>query len=441
MGAIVSCLACQAVSCCAGMACNCCGKIIPISKSIATRFMYVFLFFVASLVQYVLSNWSKELFSWIPVLDVCKSSDSERWCIGALSAARVCFAMTLFHLIFAVFMIRVKNSSDFRANIQDGWWSLKFLVIAGLVVVAYVIPNVFFVYFGWIALFGAAIFIIIQLMLLVDFAYTWANAWIANYDETESPLWYWLLLGSTIVMYILCLAATVLIYVFFYKGSDCWLNAFLPTINVAMCLLLSFLSVHPRIQAAHPGGTGLLQSAVVSVYATYLIVSAITAEPDKDGFHCNPLDQVGSSLSTLVLGAMFTIVAVCFTAIRTSTQGNSLLATTSVDPEKDENKSLVGEDNQIGEDGEEAKDDEVEEVTYNYTFFHITFMSATMFVYMLVTNWATISQTTTTDGDSEYKVDHGMVAVWVKAVSSWLVGLLYAWTLTAPALFPNRDFS
>lgn len=42
-------------------------------------------------------------------------------------------------------------------------------------------------YFGMI---GGFLFIIIQLILIVDFAHSWANAWVGNYEETESKGWY-----------------------------------------------------------------------------------------------------------------------------------------------------------------------------------------------------------------------------------------------------------
>lgn len=99
-------------------------------------------------------------------------------CVGALATARVAFAMTVrmcphfikreqqcvvaealcwcwsfpsskvFHGLMALLMIRVQNSSDFRASIQDGWWLIKLLAIAGLTVAAFFIPNQFFVVFS-----------------------------------------------------------------------------------------------------------------------------------------------------------------------------------------------------------------------------------------------------------------------------------------------------
>ncbi len=178
MGCILSFLACQSVSCCAGTACSCCGKLVPCTKSIATRVMYVVMFVLAAIAMYIFNFWSYKMLSWIPVLDLC-SGDS-RWCVGVLSAARVCFAVSIsfiippplpprqqpfcltttpllfasldlaqvFHLIFAILMIRVKDSKDFRASIQDGWWLIKVAAIIALVVVAFFIPNEFFVVFG-----------------------------------------------------------------------------------------------------------------------------------------------------------------------------------------------------------------------------------------------------------------------------------------------------
>lgn len=37
---------------------------------------------------------------------------------------------------------------------------------------------------------GAFIFILIQLILLVDFAHTWNESWIGKYEETENKIWF-----------------------------------------------------------------------------------------------------------------------------------------------------------------------------------------------------------------------------------------------------------
>lgn len=69
-------------------------------------------------------------------------------------------------------------------------------------------------YFGMI---GGFLFILIQLILIVDFAHSWAEAWVGNYEETESKGWYVALLGVTFLNYALTITGVTLLFVFFTK--------------------------------------------------------------------------------------------------------------------------------------------------------------------------------------------------------------------------------
>ncbi|XP_028171070.1 probable serine incorporator [Ostrinia furnacalis] len=88
-----------------------------------------------------------------------------------------------------------------------------------------------------------------------------------------------------------------------------------------------------------------------------------------------------------------------------------------------------------GEAGrEEAKvvDNEGDGVAYSWTFFHVVFALATLYIMMTLTNWFNPS--------SELSKEN-VASMWVKITSSWLCIGLYVWTLVAPAVFPHRDFS
>jgi len=94
------------------------------------------------------------------------------------------------------------------------------------------------------------------------------------------------------------------------------------------------------------------------------------------------------------------------------------------------------------EDGDEESappkvdvEDEDEPVPYNYSFFHVTFALAAMYLGMVLTNWAVVS-----DSESTVKIDQGMAAVWIKIISGWVTVILYTWTIIAPLLLPNRSF-
>jgi hypothetical protein len=72
-------------------------------------------------------------------------------------------------------------------------------------------------------------------------------------------------------------------------------------------------------------------------------------------------------------------------------------------------------------------------ISYNYAFFHLIFALASMYIAMLMTGWGAVEQ-------ERDRLDVGWTSVWVKTAAEWVTGLLYSWTLIAPAMFPDRDF-
>lgn len=100
--------------------------------------------------------------------------------------------------------------------------------------------------------------------------------------------------------------------------------------------------------------------------------------------------------------------------------------------------ALDEEDEDEDAEGEyDSKDDEKNGVQYNYTFFHLVFALAAMYIAMVLTNWNTFDKA---DGASDNLILIGQSwpAVWVKVVSSWICYGLYGFSLLAPVLFPER---
>ncbi len=83
-----------------------------------------------------------------------------------------------------------------------------------------------------------------------------------------------------------------------------------------------------------------------------------------------------------------------------------------------------------------ANSDEADGVTYNWSLFHIMFALATLYVMMTLTNWYSPGSDV-----SIQSINANMSAVWVKIISAWLCFAIYMWTLAAPVLLPDRDFS
>ncbi|KAG7457814.1 hypothetical protein MATL_G00231300 [Megalops atlanticus] len=367
--------------------------------------------------------------------------------VGYKSVYRMCFAMACFFFLFSLIMIRVRSSKDPRAPIQNGFWFFKFLILVGITVGAFFIPdgtfNTVWYYFGVV---GSFIFIIIQLILLIDFAHSWNEAWVERAEEGNRKCWFAGLLSFTILHYALAFAAVVLFYVFYTQPDDCTENKVFISLNLIFCVIVSIVSILPKVQEAQPQ-SGLLQASLITLYTMYVTWSAMTNNPNRK---CNPsllsLVSGGSSSTPAptsapgqvqwwdaqgIVGLVIFLFCTLYASIRSSnnTQVNKLMQT-------EEGQRLSADvEATPGEDGvRRAVDNEEDGVTYSYSFFHFSLFLASLYIMMTLTNWY--------QPDTDYQAMLStMPAVWVKISSSWLGLALYLWTLVAPLILPDRDFS
>jgi len=300
---------------------------------------------------------------------------------------------------------------------------------------------------GWLYSLRLA-FILIQLVILIDFAHSWAENWIEKmeFSEEGDNRWWRILLGSTLTMYAFSITMTIIMYVFFVPdAAHCGTNVAFISVNLALCILLSFISIHPKVQEYNER-SGLLQSALIAAYSTYLIFSAVMSDDQQ----CNPWRSSASALNVSVLiGAIFTIMAVCYATIRASSSIGEYNIQEETQPlvkketkEDKEEKAEKGEKTETAEKEKEEEHDSShhsdagEPVSYHFSRFHAVFALGAMYIAMLMTDWNTVYHPT----ESRIQVDTGLAAVWVKVISSWMVALFYLWTLAAPVMFPDREW-
>ncbi|XP_015769767.1 PREDICTED: probable serine incorporator [Acropora digitifera] len=172
--------------------------------------------------------------------------------VGYLAVYRICFGMAAFFFLFMVLNIGVSSGKDCRAGLNNGFWGLKFLLLLALWIAAFFIPRGPFgqawMYIGFI---GAFLFILIQLILLIDFAHTWNEIWVSNAGD-GNKCWYFGLFFFMFVFYALALTGFILSYVFFTESSGCHLNKFFISFNFIMCLIISVISILPKVQEGDP---------------------------------------------------------------------------------------------------------------------------------------------------------------------------------------------
>jgi hypothetical protein len=446
---------------------------VTFRKSIATRLTYAIQLLFFSIVAWILSNlpyWVKNnaLLSLIPVLNTCPQDI----CYGTMAVYRITFSLTIYHVLMAIMLVGAKSSKDGRSIIQDGLWGLKFLILVALMVATFFIPNFVFIPFVWISLFGAGIFILIQLILLVDFAHTWSEIWVAKYEQTQSRFWAFMLLASTFAMYAFSIALIVVMYVYYIQGEGCSINTMFITLGLILCFVVSVFSINPYLQEKNPRA-GILPSSVVTAYCTYLVWSALMSEPPE--MKCSPFagNSNPNSNFAIFVGVFVTFLAVVYSALRVgqssvmgqkrklsdeekgeikyqkeeeaaikkekkeSTENPSINETTKlINTPMSTNSDNDRDKEEEEEEEEDPKDDEKKKNKYNYSFFHLTFAMASMYLGLVLTNWEMVSGGT----QNNVVVDQSMFSVWVKIISSWLTIVIYAWTLIAPVVLPDREW-
>ncbi|KAL0121267.1 hypothetical protein PUN28_008735 [Cardiocondyla obscurior] len=457
------CSTAQLACLCGSTACSfCCSQCPSCRNSTSTRIMYALLLLLGTIAACItlapgLQNALKKVpfcansSNYVPsevTLD-CQSA------VGYLAVYRICFILALYFFLMSIIMIRVKSSRDPRAPIQNGFWAIKYLLIIGGIIGAFFIPERSFgstwMYFGML---GGFLFIIIQLILIVDFAHSWADAWVGNYEETESKGWYAALLSATFFNYAVAVGAVTALFIYYTHADSCDENKFFISFNLILCVITSIISILPTVQEHQPR-SGLLQSSVVTLYVVYLTWSGISNSPVRE---CNPGFIPGLSSHDVatqnrvafdkesIIGLIIWFSCVLYSSLRTASKSSKITMSENVLVQDNGAVRNAGEQALIGnevegrnpdaESGNDAKvwDNEEEKVAYNWSFFHLMFALATLYVMMTLTNWYKPNSTLDT-------LNANNASMWVKIISSWMCLGLYVWSLLAPVIFPNRDFS
>ncbi|XP_065359699.1 serine incorporator 1 isoform X3 [Calliphora vicina] len=455
MGAVLGlCSAAQCALCCTGTAASMCCSACPSCKnSTSSRFMYAFMLLVGTILGAIaLSPGLQGTLKKLPFCINSTSSVSSKaldtfsggslqvdcdYALGYMAVYRICFGLACFFTLMALIMLGVKSSRDPRSHIQNEFWPLKFLICFGAAFGAIFIPDgSFSPAMMWVGLIGGLAFILVQLIIIVDFAHTIAENWIDNAENNRG--YYYALVIVTLISYCLSLAGISLLYIYFTQSSECGLNKFFISINLILCVLVSIVSVLPAVQERLPQ-SGLLQSSLVTLYTIYLTWSAVANNPEKI---CNPgmfnIIEGNTSVTTMapptpnskvtfdttnIIGLIVWMLCILYNCISSAVEVSKINNT----DEKRDAEAGSGDTKTNG-------DNESDGVTYSWSTFHIVFVCASLYVMMTLTNWY--------KPNSDIELFNANAAsMWIKIISSWLGILIYGWSLIAPAVLTDREFS
>eukprot|EP00775_Hariotina_reticulata_P009592 gene9592-9755_t len=409
----------------------------------SARVAYSFLFFLAIVIAWVMRDFARPLLEKIPWIMRAATGfePSDKW-FGQQAVYRISMGNFLFFGFMSLALMGVKYKGDKRGQLlQHGNWIIKLVVWTLFNALPFFFPNGMVEAYGWAARFGSGVFLIIQMIILLDFTQAWNDSWVANGEEDEN--WLYGLLALTVACFMGVLGISGVLFYFFKPAGagSCSLNVFLITTSLLLCVGFSLLSLLPMARNG-----SLFPSSTTALYIMYLCYSALQSEP-RD-YECNGLGHRlnAASGSTLVVGSNTALFMLEDESDEPDVAG---VGTPLIDAE-----SVAGAHTSAGLDGvapgavqasradgssvgaaaNKAAIDDYKPVSYNYSFFHLIFALASMYIAMLMTGWGAVEQ-------EKDRLDVGWTSVWVKTGAEWVTAVLYIWTLVAPAMFPDREFA
>jgi len=377
-------------------------------------------------------------------------------CRGNMAVMRVSFVTMVFFLL-----------STFGALLHNGFnrsfWGLKFAFYMVMLLGVMFVPSAMFQDDGAyvkIAQIGGCIFIVLQQIILIDMAYNWNDAWVANADADEAQemgsgdVWLKSLLAISFVIFVL---SWVGIGLLFHNFSGCTENSTFIGLTLALTLVATI------IQLTGDEGS-MLTSAILTMYSVYLCYSAVSLNPDTA---CNPTLGNENYIS-LMFGIVLLTASIAWTGYSASTNipgifedddkplvdGQPPAPSSSPNTvENGEKKTVTGivTDGQgaenygaagKGSSGGEAFDGVRNSITGDGSAgggewkLNVVLVLLTLWYPCILTDWGAIKN----EGNIA-KPNAGETAMWMQFVAMCVALGLYAWTLLAPRLFPDREFS
>jgi len=326
-------------------------------------------------------------------------------------------------------------------------WPAKYALFFFGLLISMFIPSspLFSGFFLWVARFGAATFVLLQQIILIDVAYNWNDDWVERANEADrlsygsGSGWLHAIVGICVALYSAAIVGIGLMYSHF---DDCSGNTWVITLTLIAIIAMTAL------QLSGTDGS-LLTSGIMSLYIVYLCFSIVSKNPHGE---CNP--RLGrNDVWGIIIGLFLTMVSLIWTGwswsaearlsvdaaqtakavapAQSSTGDNLNLEVPFLDAEEAPTSGLVTE--QTSSTGAESS-----------SLAHVWKLNVVMaliscYVAMILTGWGTVNGLDENHNAANPTV--GRVNMAILGISQWLAIGLYSWTLIAPRVFPDRDFS
>mmetsp|Transcript_5057 Transcript_5057/g.14654 ORF Transcript_5057/g.14654 Transcript_5057/m.14654 type:complete len:464 (-) Transcript_5057:151-1542(-) len=364
-------------------------------------------------------------------------------CAGNAGVYRPTALSTLFFAANAV-------ATNIVPTLNREAWPAKYSLFGISLLVSLAISSdpLFSSFYLWVARLGAGIFVVLQQVILIDVAYNWNDDWVEKANESDrlsfgsGSGWLHAIVGVCLALYTTCVVTIGFLYRDYTGVEGCSGNTWVITLT-----LLGIVGV-TALQLLATAEGSLLTSGVISLYAVYLAFSIVSKNPSGD---CNP--RLGTNdVWGITIGLLLTTVSLVWTGWSWSAEprlvnSESLQSARAVTPSaRTELPPELDLDVPLVDGEEEATSGTVTTQRESSSLGHLWKLNVVLalvscYVAMILTGWGTLHTQMDEETHNAANPTVGKVNMAILGVSQWLALGLYAWTLVAPQLFPDRDFS
>ncbi|KAK8555265.1 hypothetical protein V6N13_037382 [Hibiscus sabdariffa] len=358
-------------------------------KSLRARYFYGIIFFITNLTAWFIRDYGHTIFPPLYYKKACGIRGRDCFqTLGVLRTGQIFF--------FLMFLTTFSTRKLYEAcnKWHSGWWALKLSLFVASMVVSFFIPPGFIQIYGEVARIGAGIFLLLQLVSVIEFIRWWNKYWAPD-EQIKQSICSIALFTST-VFYIASMCGIVSMYYFYAPRASCSLNIFFITWTAVLHIVMMAMSLHSKVNR------GLLSSGIMAAYVVFLCWSAIRSEPADEKCNIQRPENGHRDWST-ILGFLIAIGAIVMATFSTGIDSKSF---------------------QFRKDEVKLEDD----ICYNYGFFHIIFSLGAMYFAMLFISWNFENSAT------KWSIDVGWASTWVKIINEWFAASIYMWKLIAPVV-------
>jgi hypothetical protein len=376
----------------------------------------------------------------------CPSDMTKDSCLQISAVYRTSFTLAIFHLF--LFLVCLCPSA-LTSAIHEGAWGVKFLFVIGIYICTLFIPNSFFKGYGYFAMVAGFLYLLYQMILLIDLAYAWNKKWIGAYDKSEqaessaTTCWAIIIITSTVIFDVGALIVCILL--FYYFNSTGWHIAE-TTLTLAFALAYTVITVTPIVE-----GGSIFTCSLFFLFSSYMCATIILSDPYSTASEALTL-QVFMGLAFMFL-VLFYVSGTTRDASQPAASEPKVqqVAAKAGSPVMEQGEGGAGSEaapatvgpvvrsgNPNGDASEEPAE-ELPEVTLATALFHLLMTFASVYYAMVLTNWGVPNVKNPKDNDKSFGYE--WLACGMKLAAQWAGTLLFVWTLIAPRVCPNRDFS